>query len=1489
MVPVEHLLLALVALLPQLASRPGVVDADTKTYLLLDPAHYLRQSLSIWDPSVGLGTVTHQQIGYLFPMGPFFLATHVLGVPTWIAQRLWVGAILFAAAEGVAYLCRALGLPRRTGVVAGLLYMVSPYPLQYIGHISVILLSWAALPWMVGICAHHVAGRPRPWRRAAALALLAAAMGSVNATSLIYVGAAPLLLLIYACATRMATWGRAWQLLWRTALLGAGTCAWWAVALVIEGRYGIDVLTYTETVPAVSSTSLSSEVLRGLGYWYFYGTDNAGPWVSAMPQFTQQLWVIGLSYAVPFAAFASAVMIRWRWRGYVVALGLLGTILAVGAYPFTHPSLLGGGLRWLFETSEVGLALRSTDRAAPMVLLALVLACAAALAAIGSRAGRGGDLVGPRRRRWWWWAAAGVLVALAVLADPALWNGTSVPRTFVEPSSAPGYTLAAASALDRGATATATRVWAVPGQPFAAYDYGTTVDPLWPALLTRPFVTREQQVMGSLPTQDTLAAMDDPMQQGTESNPAGVSAMARLISAGDVLVQNDLDSSRYGQPYPGSLWAALTTPTPGLSPLTGYGAPVPTPPGHVDEGMLDQPAGVALPALGVMAVAHPRPVVRSEPVSSTVVVDGDGTGLMQGADVGLLAHDPAVVYAGTLDTVPAATWAGEVPPSAQLVVTDSNRRAPYRWDTIGEELGATLAANQRQPAGDPADHPLNLFPAAPADAQTTSRLSGVASVYASSYGNPFAYLPEDRPVQAIDGNLDTAWETDTFGDPRGQWWQVTFKAPRTIDQVNLVQPLLGGNNQWITEVTLRFDGKNARVVHLGAPSRTAAGQSVTFAPCRCRTLQITIDATNLSSSDAANGSPVGLAEVRVSDVVAQEQIVMPTDLLKRLGASSLAHRVTVIMTRQRVAPVPPRTDPEASLDRVLWTPTARSFSVTGTARIDNLADDATVSALVGRPVDPSLVPTATSSERLTGDLGAGGPAALDGNLSTAWSPDFGRDHQVGSSITVTVPAARTFDHMQLVVVADHRHSVPETLRLSTDSGTDVVSLPAIQDRSVPGATVAVPLSFPALEGDRLTVTVASARLDRVHDDESNTDTVAPVAIAELGLPGVIVPPPATSVPSVCRDDLLSVDGRPVWLALSGSSADALSGAGMAVTTCGPDATGITLGPGNHVIRAVPGTVSGVDLDQLVLDSAAGGAAMTGDGSGPGSTLAEPAVASAATDLLRIDSSQTTTIRMTMKRPTTPGWLVLGESLNSGWHASMSGAASGRDLGAPQLVDGFANGWLVTPAMFGTARTLTVTMQFAPQYLEDVALLLSLISGLACLVICMRPRRRVTLGSAQASVARDAPAVLSSGARRGATASPWGWSVAVAGAAGVLGATVLHPLGGLALALGVLAAHRSPVARSWLGLAAPVLVLATAVTMVVLQASGHAKADGGWPGHFPLANSLVWAAWAVLGADVLVGATTRRGSGEAARVSGVEGAGDARRAAPAEPPTPSSPS
>ncbi len=104
------LVLAGVSYIPLLLTKPGMVAADTKQYLYLDPGRLTTGAASMWDPNTGLGTVTHQNIGYLFPMGPYYTLIQWLGVPVWVGQRIWMGSLLLAAGLGVLYCARRLGL-----------------------------------------------------------------------------------------------------------------------------------------------------------------------------------------------------------------------------------------------------------------------------------------------------------------------------------------------------------------------------------------------------------------------------------------------------------------------------------------------------------------------------------------------------------------------------------------------------------------------------------------------------------------------------------------------------------------------------------------------------------------------------------------------------------------------------------------------------------------------------------------------------------------------------------------------------------------------------------------------------------------------------------------------------------------------------------------------------------------------------------------------------------------------------------------------------------------------------------------------------------------------------------------------------------------------------------------------------------------------------------------------------------------------------------
>ncbi len=1463
--------MVLAAFLPLLVSSPGTVTDDTKTYLYLDPGRYVRQAASLWDPNVALGTVTHQNIGYLLPMGPYYWAMAELHLPLWVAQRLWLGALLFGAGTGVLYLGRAIGLGGPGRHVAALGFMFTPYVLQYSGRISVILMPWAGLPWMVAFVI--LALRKGGWRYPALFALVVALVSGINASSILFVGIAPTLWLPYSVVVaRDSAWRRASAVAGRIGLLTALVSVWWAIGLQVEAAYGINVLKYTETVPATSSASSAAEVIRGLGYWYFYGADRVGAWTQSSLAYTQDLWLLGASFAVPTLCFLAAAFTRWRHRAYFVLLAMVGTVLAVGPNPYTNPSALGSGIKAFMADTTAGLALRSTDRASPVVILSLAMFLGAGVSALASRVHRTGLIVGA-------FAAAAVIGASA-----PLWSGGGVASGFVQPAAPPLYVRQAVSGLD--ATNPSTRVYALPGNNFAAYRWGDTIDPVYAGLMTRPFVTHEQQIMGSLATADLLQAMDSPLQQGTMDWNT-LAPMSALISAGNVLVQYNQAYERYDTPNPQQLAVDLARPPPGLTGATSYGAPRPNIPliPHVDEASLARPSDLGWTApLVAYSVASPRPVVRTESTRSPLVVDGDASGIVNASSVGLLAGNPTIFYAGTLDTDPSLRRSTLGAP-ATLVVTDTNRKQGYRWNTIGQNTGYTETAAEPPDSADPTDNPIDLFPGAPQDAQTTTALGGVDSVTASSYGSPISYLPEDRPSAALDGNTQTAWLEGSLGDPRGQWWQVALHQPRTLDRLTLVQPQTGDPDRWITRVTLVFDGGHPETVSLGPASRTAAGQVVRFPSRSVTTLRITVDGVSHADdgTPATSRSAVGLAEVRISGVTVDESVVMPEDLLRAAGTTSISDRLSLIMTRLRSSGTPPRTDTETALARTFWLPTPRTFSLTGQARISPLIPDDQIDRLVGRTGPPSTGIVASSLGRLPGDLKAGAMATIDGDPTTAWEPGFGASHQAGQWLQYRLPRSITTDHLDLEVVADGLHSVPTSITVTTGSGQAVVRLPPIADDTVPGSTVDVPISYPPLTGQSLRITFDTVRLEYTVNYYSQSPIALPLGIAEVGIPGVRAPALPAVIPAPCRNDLISVDGTPVWVSVSGSASNALDGQALQVSLCGPDAGGLVLGPGTHTLRAADGQVSGFNIDQLAFDSAPGGGPMPlAHLPGPGSTAGMLALApppASPSPVVHVASQSATTIHLRVSGVTrgpgqAPFDLVLGESINAGWTATIGG---GRSLGPPTLIDGFANGWRIDPStLVGAVHdgAVSVNLVWQPQQRVDVALVLSLVGMVACIILVGVPlgvRRRRRRDSDRQGVGElragdpalpglsDAPTLVMP-FRAEAPRSPiW---VAVAGGVltGVIGGVISSVAIGVATGVATAVVLSVPRLRIVLGLVSIAGVLGAGTYEVLHQHAGRIPSGGAWALSFTTASWLAWVGVVFLGADGVVDVVQRHRRG-----------------------------
>lgn len=1441
-----YLLLAVLAYVPALRTAPGRVAADTKQYLYLDPGRVLERAWSMWDANIGMGTVTHQNIGYLFPLGPFYWAFDALRVPDWVAQRLWLGSILFAAGLGMLFLFRTLGLRGAGAVVGALAFMLSPYSLEYAARLSVLLLPWAGLPWMLAFVIRGL--REGGWRYPALFALTVQVVGSVNVTALVFAGIAPLLWIPYGLwVLREFDWRRA---LATTAKLGALALAaslWWLAGLWAQGAYGLNILKYTETLRVVSRTTLPNEVLRGLGYWFFYGRDRLGPWIEGSTTYTQRPVFILISYGIPVLALLSAAFVRWRHRAYFVFLTLIGVVAAVGAHPYDSPTSFGAFFKELAASSTAAFALRSTGRAVPLVLLGL-----AGLLAAGVDA-----FVAWLTAREWRVAAVAVPVAVGALVAvnlPALWNGQLYGENLQRDEHLPGYWEAAAASL--GARGDATRVLEVPGSDFASYRWGNTVDPITPGIMDRPYVARELIPYGSPASANLLNAFDLRLQD-RKLTPDAIAPLARLMSVGDIALRNDLQFERYRLLRPVFTWD-LFQPTPaGLTGPKTFGTPARTQstqyPFLDDQALTASATPEIPPPVAVFGVLGPASIVRGAAATGPTILAGDGEGMVDASEAGLLAGDPLVTYSAS-SGADAKALRAQIARDATLVVTDSNRDRARRWSTLTETAGYTEGPGTLPLVTDESDARLALFPAAPPDAFTTTALHGARSVAANDYGNPITYTPEDRATRAFDGDPHTAWRTGKFDDVRGDRIRIVLDAPISTDRVNLVQDLQQPNERYVTRAILRFDGGDPVTIDLGAPSRTVGGETVRFPRRTFRSFELEIRDTNLGQLPLYGGvSPVGFAEIRLRDsakgarrVRVSEVVKMPGDLLRVAGAASADRSLLLLMSRDRVLPGPARTDPEPALAREFALPTRRTFALGGDVRLSRNRTDSEIDRLLGYA---GLV-VAESSARLVGAPAVRASAALDGDPTTAWVTPF--RGAIGSWVSVSRPEPTTIDRLDLRLVADGRHSVPTRLEIRSDDGSARhVTVPARANRPEPSATVFAPVTFGPLTGSVFRVTIEAVRPVLTREYDCGCDVETPAAIAELGMPALAPVTVPARVPDGCRADLLTVDGHAVPLRVSGRTADAVALAPLELRPCDDASRTVTVpvNAGTRLLRAASGDETGFDVDRLVLSSARGGGAAT-ELSPSGTQVASAAAVGAPAPRVEVTSTGRASVSARVFRATRPFWLVLGQSQNAGWRATVNG----RDLGASTLVDGYANGWLVRPH---AGAPLDVTFEWVPQRTVDRALAISVVSVLGCLGIVLvsvaRRRRRgaVAVGAGVAfeledTVPRLASPLVADGRTPGLVAI-----VVATLLAFVAGSVLARADVGVALAAAVALVLVKPRARAVLSLVPAVALALAGAYIAVRQTRHNLPPIFEWPTLFAWVRTLGWIAVLFLAGDALV--------------------------------------
>lgn len=1281
-------ILALLAYVPALTAAPGRMPADSKLYVYLDPGRFIGDTVTTFDPRQFAGWVPHQHIAYLWPTAPWYWLFDQLGVPDWIAHRLWIGTLLFLAGLGVRWMARVIGLTVTAALVAALVYQLSPYILPYISRTSVLLLPWAGLGWIVG-CTVLAAQRGR-WRYPALIALIVFTVGAVNATALAMIIPAPVLWLIHVVWRGDVTWRRALATAAKAAALCVAVSLWWMAMLVIQGRRGADVLAYSESLASVSFTSTSTEVLRGLGYWLFYIRDSYAATTTASLDYLASIRVIMTGFVLLGACLLGLVATQWAHRRFAALLVGCGALLAVGVHPIDSSSpamglLVGDG------EGGLALALRSSTRAVPVLLLGLALGAGALVAAVQRVTApvRIGPLrIGSMRRGMHVGTVLAVVIGLLAVANlSALRTGGFVDPALERDQSPPQAWLDAAAQLD--ALPAGYRVLQLPGAEFGAYQWGYTVDQPLPALTERPVVTRDLLPLGSASAMDLVFALDDRFQDGVVDVNA-VAPVARLLGVDTIWVVNDIAYDRFRLARPEIVDDLLTgdgAAGSGLLPPDRFGTPVPMGArvDMVDEQSLGDPRiGRPLSPVALVGIDDPIPTVRVK--DTTVVLSGSGDGIVDAAAAGLIDGNELILYSASLDD---AALDDALAKADGLIVTDSNRDRAHHWRSSQDVTGFTESG---EPDGgvlrfDSADQRLAVFDTTDPATRTTAVQVGAVTAAASAYGEPFAYRPEHRAVMAIDGNPDTSWIVADRADAIGEF--IRLSAADTIDHVTLRQPAAADGGRTITSVRIDVDDRAPIVVPLDQTS-LGDGQRIDIEPTTGpSTVTVTIESTSDPQPPGAAAigeaiGAVGFSEIDLGLGPTLEVVRPPEDGLRAAGPDPSVP-VTLAFTRLRTDPTDRwRSDPEPVMTRGFDLPGGGSFAPAVTVRFDRRLSGAALADVLGEPV--------VDNGHLEGVPQARGAAALDGDPGTVWTTPFGR--AVGSSLTFNDPATTNGaagadgSASTLGVVQPTGDYSPVTrLRLTDATGTVDVDVASGE------ATVTLPRS---VDTSDLTVEITGIDGRTVTDRRFGEPVVLPAAISELTFdgasPGITARP---TLEATCRDDLITLDGNPLPISFSVPTDRALAGDAIDATPCTP---AVDLDAGDHLLTTAPGT--GFDIDQLAFVQ-------------PRTPTAEATAIDPRSAVVTESGRRARTVEV----PACPSgcWLVLGEGYNPAWAASTDAG----DLGPPQLVDGNANGWWIEPSTVPT----TVQIEWTAQRPLTLALGASFLAVLAMIVLVLVDRRR----------------------------------------------------------------------------------------------------------------------------------------------------------------------
>ncbi|MEV6170240.1 alpha-(1-_3)-arabinofuranosyltransferase [Streptomyces sp. NPDC051954] len=1230
-----------VVLVLLLAVHPGRQTFDTKLGVTVDPGQFLADLGQLWHDRGSFGGISDQYVGYLWPMLPYYWLCDLIRLPVWLAERLWLSLIVSVAFWGALRLAERLRIGSGgSRLLAAVAYALWPTFTIVVGSTSAAALPGAFLPWVLLPLTNE-----RYTARVAALrsALLVPFMGGVNAAatlaSLLPVG-------LYLLSRPSGPRQRKLIAWWVPGVILA--TAWWWIPLLLLGVYGENFLPYVETSQITTDTMAATEALRGAGNWVAY-LHFGEAWLPAGWTVVASVVVIvcsALAAGLGLAGLARRDLPERRWL--VLTVVTVALIMLAGYGGAFGAPFHGVVQDWL----NGGLApFRNIYKFQPGLALALVLGLAHLVGVAAEP--RGARPVRGRR--------LAPLIAAVLVLPGLLWpylNGSILnPGSFQE---IPKYWSATADWLKEYSPDS--RALVVPATAHGIYTWGSTIDQPLDVVAESRWAQRDYVPMGTPGNRRAMDAVEQALMSGAE-----VPGLADYLSRSGlhyVVVRNDLDPDQIG--YVPTTTVKRTLEQSGYVRVKGLG-PVMT------GGRIAEDTPLAVEGL----YPRQRAVEIYQPPADEGVPRPGQAALLPVADTAAVSGGPEALLPlaselrGRATVLTGDNHPGLGTPSVQ-VVGDGLRRADTRFGLVNANTSYTYTHDERNApdaAQDARGKPHQILPTEGLAHQTVAELRGAGSVTASSYGNWLFHLPQYDPVNAFDGNPDTAWAEGAAGSPDGQWLRIGFTESYDMPSSFKVTPLPQDSvRSAATRVRVETE-KGVRTSDLRPDGMT---QTIKAPAGGTSWMRLTI-VDSVARHTGLTGA--GFSEVSLPDVQVTRMLRLPTDAADASAATEIVslHRTTDPTGLSA-------TGTEAGLHRRFSTGTAGTYEVTASAvpvpgeELDRLLYD------VAPEQQNRIVATADSTARLGAGLSARN--LTDGDLTTAWI--------AGDRPTIHLRWNGDQPVGELVLApAGGLSTRPTEVQISSPDGA---ALAGVDENGW--------VRFPPITTDRLDITVTATAPLTLHNPVVDEDLRLPVGLTEAYIPALDryrTPQPAATRPFSLpcgQGPVLAVDGELYETSARGTVRDLTERRPVQVTPCQErraDAE-LQLTSGTH--RVEGGDAGPLALTDVTLTR--------------GGALAEP---TSADRNLRIRDWLGDQRQVTVGAGAAT-YLTTYENYNDGWKATLNG-----DELSPVRLDGWQQGWRIPAGAGGTVK-----LSYEPATTYDAALIGSGVA-VAALVGLVLWRRR----------------------------------------------------------------------------------------------------------------------------------------------------------------------